>query len=538
MGRGMKRAIALCLAAGLLVTGCTGAKVDQRGEESAATPVVPQATDDAQDVSEDVTAGIGVPKTVRVLVPAAVETLDPYLMKTVNPEDSVAAHIWDTLVWVNADLALEPRLAEFWRLVNDTTWEFKLRSDVTFHDGEPFNAEAVKFSIERAARLADGLETFASDVGLQQVEVVDEYTVRLVTAEPNASVPYRLSSVEMLPPGYYGSGGEDSISSPVGSGPYRFSRWDSDGSIVLEANSGYWKDAPVVSRLVFRPELDPAARVTALLSGEAELASGLSHDQVATVQTEDTRAEFVESTRRLFIGIRAGVDSPLVDKRVRQALNYGVDVDALIADLAGGYGKRYGSWVNPPHNLDTLAPWPYDPENARQLLAEAGYADGFQITLNTPIGRYYRDQEVASAVAEQLAEVGVRVQVQTYEWESYVRDLLFPQETATLFLLGLASRGDGLEDTANLSAGFPFNPTQWQNADFEELVDEAQSTFNSTRRQMFLNDAQALAYEEAPWIWLWRPYDFYGVASELDWKPRPDGLIYLYDQQFAGLPDD
>ena len=532
----MKRALAICLIMVLLVAGCKSVTEGKGKEETPLPPVTPQVTEEAQEsptavmpLAEEPTAA----DTVVILVPRTIETLDPYFMKTVNPEDSVAAHIWDTLVWINDDLSLEPRLAEFWRLVNDTTWEFKLRSDVTFHNGEPFDAAAAKFSIERAAQLEGGLETFAADVDLQRVEIVDDHTVRLVTAKPDASVPYQLASVEMLPPGHYGSGEEDPASSPVGSGPYRFLRQESDGSVILEANPDYWQGPPVLSTLIFRPVADPAARVMHLLNGEAHLISDLSPDQIATLETESTRVEAIESTRRLFIGIRADADSPLADKRVRQALNYAIDVDAIVNNLAGGYGQRYGSWVNPPHNQDTLTPWPYDPDKARELLAEAGYPDGFQTALDTPIGRYYQDKAIAYAIAEQLAEVGIQVQVHPYEWSSYVRDRLIPKETSPLFLLGIASRGNGLEDTANLTVDFPFNPTLWHNAEFERLVAEARSTFNDTQRQALLNQAQAIAYEEAPWIWLWRPYDLYGVASWLDWKPRADGLICLYDAKIA-----
>jgi len=537
----MKRAIMLCLVIALLFTGCNNAARDQRENETQPSSLTPQVTGEVHGLSEtmppegatEAANESGIVDPVVILVSRPIETLDPYLTKTVNPEDSVATHIWDTLIWVNTDLALEPRLAETWRLVDDTTWEFRLRQGVTYHNGEPFNAAAVKFSIERAAQLKGGLETFAADVGLQQVEMVDDYTVQLVTAEPDISVPRRLASVEMLPPGHYGSS-RDLVASPVGSGPYRFVRQESDGAVTLEANADYWQGPPLLPTLVFRPVADPVTRVRLLLGGQAHLISDLTPDDIATLETENTRVEAVESTRRLFVGIRADADSPMGDKRVRQALNYAVDVDALVNSLAGGYGQRYGSWVNPPHNLNTLTPWPYDPDKARKPLTEAGYPDGFQATLDTPIDHYYQDQAIAYAIAEQLDQVGIQVQVQPYEWSTYVRSRLIPKETSPLFLLSLASWGNGLEDTTNLTLDFPFNPTLWHNAEFESLVAEARATFNDVRLQALLNQAQAIAYEEAPWIWLWRPYDFYGVALWSDWKPRADGLIYLYKANTSG----
>jgi peptide/nickel transport system substrate-binding protein len=531
----MKRISLILMVFTLLLAGCKSTVRDKRETESPVPSATPRVTEETKDVSAEDTPSTEIPTadsgradTVVVLVPRAVEALDPFLMRTVNPEDSIAAHLWDTLIWLDDDLNLQPRLAESWRLVNDTTWEIKLRSDVVFHNDEPFNAAAAKYSIERTAQLEGGLETFAADVGLQQIEVIDDYTIRLITAESDASVPYQLASVEMLPPGYYGFGGTASTSSPVGSGPYRFSRRDGDGSIILEANPDYWQGTPTIYTLIFRPIPDPATRVKQLLDGKAHLISGLSPDQVANLETDNTRVELIESTRRLFIGIRVDTAGPLADRQVRQALNYAIDVNALVDNFSEGYGQRYGSWVNPPHNANALSPWPYDPSKARALLARAGYADGFQITLDTPIGRYHEDQAVAYAVAEQLAQVGIQVQVQSYEWPSYVYNRLIPKETSSLFLLSLASWGNGLEDVANLSTNFPFNPTLWHNAEFERLVAEARASFNDTRRQALLNQAQTIAYEEAPWIWLWRPYDFYGVAAWLDWQPRADGLLYLY----------
>jgi peptide/nickel transport system substrate-binding protein len=237
----------------------------------------------------------------------------------------------------------------------------------------------------------------------------------------------------------------------------------------------------------------------------------------------------IESTRRLFVGIRAQEGSPLVDKRVRQALNYAVDVQALITEFHAGYGQRYGSWVNSPHANPDLAPWPYDPDRAKDLLAQAGYPEGFEIAMDTPVGRYHRDQEIAEAIAAQLAQTGIKVTVQPQEWSTYVREGLVPKETAPLFLLSLTSRGNGLEDTQNLAYGFPFNPTLWYHEEFERLLGQAEETFNATLRLSLLQQAQAIAYEEAPWIWLWRPFLFYGVSQDLDWwQPRADGLVYMY----------
>jgi peptide/nickel transport system substrate-binding protein len=513
--------LVLLLALALAVGGCSKAKEATPRPADTAT-----AIEEAASTPETESA-----RQVVVLTASDPTTLDPYYMVFAHPEDSLAAHLWDTLVWLNDNLDLEPRLAESWRLVNDLTWELELRQGVTFHNGEPFNAQAVKFSLERTTQLENSLETFANDVALQSVEIIDDYTVRIHTAEPAVSMIYELSTVEMLPPTHYAQTAalQDLARNPVGSGPYQLISWAPGGRVVLEANADYWQGAPAIQTLVFQTEPDVDKRLTRLADGEADLITDLPPDQAEAANTEHTQLVATESTRRLFVGLRSEEGTPLADKRVRQALNYAVDVQALITKFYAGYGQRYGSWVNPPNAAPNLSPWPYDPDKAQDLLTQAGYPDGFEITMDTPVGRYYQDQEIAEAIAAQLGKIDIKVTVHPQDWSTYTRNQLIPKETAPLFLLSLMSRGNGLEDTRNLAYSFPFNPTLWYNEEFENLVNEAEETFNQTLHLDLLRRAQAIAYEEAPWIWLWRPYLFYGVSKELEWwQPRADGLIYLY----------
>ena len=462
-----------------------------------------------------------------ILIADEVSTLEPYRMVSVHPDGSVASHLWDTLTLLNDDLQVEPHLAESWRLVNNFTWEFKLRQGITFHNGELLDAEAVRFSMERAQSMPGSLETFAEDIGLEQVEIVDDYTLRLTTRQPVANLPYHLAFLEILPPIYYSGTSPDQLAvAPVGSGPYRLGEWIQGEALVLEAVPTYWKGAPALSHLIFETVPLAEERLAVLRGGKAALVTDLPPMPVDQWDSPNSRLEAIESTQRMFIGIRIEEGSPLADKRVRQALNYGVNVEQIVDDWLEGYGERYGSWVNPPWNNSELAPWPYNPDLARDLLAQAGYREGFTTTLRTPAGVYYQDVAVAEAIAQQLGEIGVTVELETVDWLTYVGELL-SGDVAPLFLLGLNSRGDGLEDVKNLSAAFAFNPTGWQSEPFEEIVGWAVNTFNEDSRARLLNEAQSIAYDEAPWIWLWRQYEFYGVSNELDWAPRADGLVYL-----------
>jgi peptide/nickel transport system substrate-binding protein len=527
----------LILASVIVLSGCKGGNeplprgtaistvqseemVDREDAEAEGAPVEGEATTltpDEQDSS-----------TTLVLVADEITTLEPYRMVRVHPDGSVASHLWDTLTVLTDDLLVEPHLAESWRLVNSFTWEFSLRQSITFHDGESFDAEAVRFSIERAQSMPGSLETFTEDVGLEQVEVVDEHTLRLTTRQPVANLPFHLAFLEIVPPVYYSETDPVQLAgAPVGSGPYRLDRWIPGEGVVLEAVPTYWKGVPALPRLAFQTVSLAEDRLEALRDGQADLVTDLSPMAVDQWDSTTSRLESIESTQRMLIGMRIEAESPLADKRVRQALNYGVNVKEIVDDWLGGCGERYGSWVNPPANNPELVPWPYDPARARDLLIEAGYQQGLTTTLHIPAGVYAQGVVVAEAIAQQLGEIGVTVKVEAVDWAVFVRQLL-SDDVPPLFLLGLNSRGDGLEDLNNLSSAFAFNPTGWESESFEDALERARNAFNESSRSRLMNEAQAIAYEEAPWVWLWRSCDLYGVGQRLDWTPRRDGLVYLY----------
>lgn len=466
---------------------------------------------------------------VVVLVADEIRTLEPYRMVNVRAESSLAGHLWDTLTFVNDDLELEPRLATSWRLINNFTWEFQLREGITFHNGEPVNAEAVRFSIERTQSMPGSLKTFAQDTQLEQIQVLDEYRFRLVTSTPISNLAYQVSTIEILPPVYYEETDPEQLArAPVGSGPYQAAEWTPGDPVELAAVEGYWGGALTWSQVIFESEPDAQTRLQALRDGSATLVTDLQPTRADEWDLADARLLTVESTRRLFVGIHVEPGSPFADVKVRQALNYATDVAQLTETWYKGYGKRYASWVNPPGSNVQLEPWRYDPERARELLTEAGYPDGFVTTLHAPSGVYYEDVALANALAEQWSELGLTVRVEVHEWPDYV-DALLSDSPPPLFLLSLNSRANPLQDTRNLSAEFAFNPTGWENYAFEDAVRRAQNNFNENARARLLNEAQSIGYQEAPWVWLWRPVDLYGVAEALSWTPRADGRVYLFE---------
>lgn len=457
-------------------------------------------------------------------------TLDPYQMTTTNPEGNIASHIFDQLIWRTADLELEPMLATSWELVDDLTWEFKLRDDVYFHNGEHFAAEAVKFSLERARDLEESVDTTPYDIFYESSEIIDDYTIRIHTSEPAARMIHALSYFDIVAPQYYTETTlEVAADNPVGSGPYKFVSWVRDGPLVIEANEDYWGGAPFIKTITVRAVPEAGARIAELEAGTADLITNVPPDQTDLVETDISRLEAVEGLRRIFIFIHCEEGKPWADKRVRQAMNYAVDVNTIGETLFAGYAERYGSWIVPPNNNPDLNPYPYDPDKARELLTAAGYPDGFDVVLNTPVGRYNKDKEASEAIGAYLTEVGIRAEVIPVDWSTYVQEMIIPKQDLQIGMIGLSSGANDLEDGQNLQYDWPLNMTIWYNERYEALYAEAMKTLDDAKRQELMFEAQAIAYEECPWIWLWRQYDFYGVSKRLEWTARSDELIDFRD---------
>jgi peptide/nickel transport system substrate-binding protein len=464
-------------------------------------------------------------------------TLDPYQMTTTNPEGNIAIHIWDQLVWRTADGELVPMLATSWELVDDLTWEFKLRDDVYFHNGEHFTAEAVGFSLERARDLEESIamDTTPYDIFYESSEVIDDYTVRIHTEQPSPKMIYALSNFHIMPPQYYTDTAlEVAAENPVGSGPYKFVSWERDGPLVIEANEDYWGKVPAIKKITVRAVPEAGARIAELEAGAADLITNVPPDQTHLVETDISRLEAVEGLRRIFMYIHYEEGKPWADKRVRQAMNYAVDVDTIGETLFAGYAKRYNSWINPPNDNPDLKPWPYDPEKAKELLAEAGYPDGFDIKLHTPVGRYNKDKEASEAIGAYLTEVGIRAEVIPIDWATYVQEMLVPRQNLEIGLIGLSSAANELDDAQNLVKDWPLSITDWYNKEYEALYAEATMTLDYDERLEILYEAQAIAYDECPWIWLWRQYDFYGVSERLEWTARADERIDFRDAKLSG----
>lgn len=485
-------------------------------------------------------SGCSVQQDLTVANSTDISTLDPFGMFS-RVEVAFGDHIFQTLTFFNRDMEIEPLLAESWeRMEGDTTWTIRLRPDVTFHNGAPFDAEAAKWSIEQYydrnanGQMIGGAAVAVPSADITRIDVIDPLTITITTNGPKALLPFYLSQLWMIEPGHYENLSDaERAENPIGTGPYVVGERIRDSHITLEAFPGYWGDPVRTPRIVFRVIPEVSTRIAELETGGVHIITDLPFDQAALLEeSPGVRVAAIPGGRRIMIGITtAGGPEPLKGRRVRQALNYAIDYEAISEGLFDGQVERMSYMFNPPYNHPGLDAYPYDPEKARTLLAEAGYPDGFELSsLDTPLGKWIQDFELAQTVEAQLAEVGITLEngVRTYEWGNY-RSKLLSYDLPGLFMQGSGGEFELLTEAADLTITSPSNFYRWENPEYEALWEELQTVLDEDRRVEIGYRMQEVVREEAPWIFLHIQPDVYGVSDRLDWEPRADELIHLWN---------
>ena len=476
----------------------------------------------------------GAPKgTLTIAQGIDADTLDPYVTSS-SAVWSITLNVYDTLLTRDRQGKLEPGLAVSYRPLNDTTWQIKLREGVRFHNGEPLDANAVRFSLMRMLDPAVK-SVFASSLDtVARVDVVDPLTVNVITKAPDPILPSRLcmQQGQIVPPGYAKDAGTEGLAKrPVGAGPYRFVSWRKDEAITLEAVPDHWRK-PRIARVVFKPVPEGASRVAAVKTGAVDLATAIPPIDFAGIQKgERTTGIEVTSNRAFLLNLDTLTFKPFQDKRVRQALNYAVDKDAIVKNTLNGYGRLLATSVIPEafgYNPN-LKPYPYDPARARRLLADAGYANGFDVGFDTTIGRYPQDKEIAEVVAGQLAKVGVRATVQGFEWGAFY-DGVRAKKRAPIHDIGMSTELFDADNTMSLHFKKGTIWSRWDNPEFDRLVTLARTTLPERARREALWKAGEIQHDEAPMIFLHQITYLYGVAKRVHgWEPTNTEPILVWN---------
>lgn len=462
---------------------------------------------------------------------ADVETFDPAQSNNTTTHN-VTINIFDTLVRLSDDgKDFVPDLAESWKVVNPTTWQFKLRKGVRFHNGEEFNAEAVRFTIEAVLDPQRKTRQRPTYTFIKEVRVEDGYTISLVTNQPYVILLTQMQALMIVPPRYIKEVGfEEFGRRPVGTGAFKLKEWEKEVRVVLEANDQYWKGKPRLQRVVFKPIPEDAARIAALQRGETDLIDAVPYDRVKEIEAQKDLKITQRQGEQIYIGLDTLRFDPFKKVELRQALNYAVDVNGIVKNLLLGYATRLNGPFFPvtPGYDSRIKPYPYDPERAKKMLAQAGYGSGFDVefTVSPNIQGVAKGQEVGEAIVDQLRRVGVRAKLNLMESAA-----MFDAYAAKKFQMYMFPWKSNPESGRHLFT-LLYSKTRgyyYQNPEADKLLDAYFGALDLKERTRIGRDLHKFLYDDAPWIFLYQQQDVYGLRNAVAWEAKPDYLMRFRD---------
>ena len=457
------------------------------------------------------------------------KSLDPQVSNDV-PTHRVTLNIYDRLIEKDKDMNLVPGLAENWKQIDPLTLELKLRKNVKFHNGEPFSAKDVVFSLNRAKE-APSLIAYFSDI--EKVEAVDDYTVRITTKKPYGPLVNYLAHIGagIMNEKAVKERGADYGQHPVGTGPFVFQSWTSGDKIVLKANPDYYKGKAASDTLTFKVVPEGTNRTIALETGEADIAYDVDPIDVEMVKSNpDLKLAQNSAMSVTYLGFNTK-KAPFDKKEVRQAIAYATNVDDIIGAVFLGAAKKANSPVSPyvfGYNKDAKL-YTQNIEKAKALLAQAGYPNGFKAKIWTNDKSVRKDTAVI--LQDQLKQIGIDVQIEILEWGSYLDRVANGEHE--MFILGWSSSADSdsalyaLFHSKNL--GGAGNRTFYENKRVDELLDKARESTVPADRIEYYKELQNILQEDLPFFTLIYPDDITGMQKNVEgFVPHPESTHILY----------
>ena len=490
---------------------------------------------------------------------ADVTSIDPH-NNNAAPNNSIAEQIFNKLIENDARQNPKPGLAESWRTVDDLTWEFKLRRGVKFHDGSDFTAADVAFSIERPGIIntPGGFTIFTRSI--TEKIIVDPYTIRLKTGAPYPNLPIDMSGL-IIVSSVAAKGALaadfDSGKATIGTGPWKFVRYTKGDRIELARNDNYWGPKPPWDKVTFRLITSDPSCVAALLAGDVQMIEAIPPADYAKLKTNKDIAIFTTISNRMihlhldsnrdkspFITDKAGKPlekNPFKDARVRKAVSKAINRNAIVERVMDGLAIPAGQLV--PEGFfgvsPNLKPEPFDPEGAKKLLTEAGYPDGFGITLHGPNNRYVNDDQIVQAVAQMLTRVGIATKVETLPFSVYVSRANKVEFSAALLGWGV-STGEAtyplrsLIATNNPAKGLgTWNWGRYTNPAMDALLEQGLATVDNAKRDKLLQQATELVINDTGLIPLHFQVNTWAARKGLVYTPRTDERTYAHDVRAA-----
>ena len=545
--------LALLLAAAMsvsLLAGCGGGsdKSTNQTQPAAQESQTAQAPEAAGTESEESQETGPKRDSVTIALATDVSSLNPYGQDN-NVTNQVMFHVYEPLVTQDRDLSIIPCLADSWEECEDgMTWTFKLHEGVKFHDGSDFTSEDVVASYDYAREPGSSYNSRFTSV--ESVEAVDDYTVVI---HMKNKYPLLLTDLAMVcisnKENIEGKTPEEVGSSVIGTGRYKLVEHVKEDHIDMVANEEYWGGAPEIKSVRFRPISNAATRTATMLSGELDVMGGVSVQDVARLEaTEGIHVVSEPSMEMIYMNMEQMLDdnpavegggNPLKDVRVRQAMYQAIDTDMIINNLMQGHAYPTATLIRDTFNgySPELERFPYDPEAAKALLAEAGYPDGFTITLDAGSDITVNSSEVAQAVAGYLEKVGIKVNLNLMPSATFLPHIR-PYEHKTGLLISAWSvyTGEGItmmnqhcytydqeKGTGNANRGHYSNP------EVDKLISEAMQESNKERRAELTKQIDKMTHDDVAYIPLYVQENIFAVKDDIDYTPRFNKYIFAWE---------
>ncbi|MGG5818257.1 ABC transporter substrate-binding protein [Falsiroseomonas sp. HW251] len=500
------------------------------------------------------TMGVGSPVT----------SLDPHYHQ-LSPNNAVADMIFSQLIETDAQARMVPGLATEWRAVGPTTWEFRLRPGVRFHNGSEFGADDVAFTLQRLPNVPNSPSSYAAySRPITRIEIVDPLTIRFHTAAPYPLLPLDMTNVRIIDAQTHANATTEGFNSgqlAIGTGPFRVVQHRSGDRIEFERYADYWGGASPFQRVSYRMITNDAARTAGLLAGDLDFIDQVPTTDLARLRG-DQRLKLDETIglRLIFLGLdhlRAANENspfvtdndgrplgrnPLKDVRVRRALSMAIDRRAITERIMDGAATPSGQFLPPGtfSYVQDIQPPAFDPEGARRLLAEAGYPQGFRIQLNAPNDRYTNDARIAQAIGAMWTRIGVRTTVEAQTWATFVNRAARAEYSA--HLIGWGSNPDGSHPMRNIIGTVSqergwgaSNRGRYSNPQLDAMLAESLVELDDSKRERMLMDIQRMAAEDVAIIPLHIQTNIWAMRRNLSYTPRVDELTRAQDVRPAAM---
>ncbi|MCQ4160903.1 ABC transporter substrate-binding protein [Roseomonas sp. GC11] len=489
-------------------------------------------------------------QNLTIAIGGSVTSLDPHFYNA-SPNNSVASHFFDKLVEFDEKAQLIPLLAESWKPVAETVWEFKLRRGVKWHDGRDFTAEDVAFTIQRAPNVPNSPGGFGAFVrAVQKVEIIDPLTIRFHTPGPYPMLPTDFASVAIISRHAGQNAATEDYNSGkamVGTGPYRFTAYAPGNRVQMERNEAYWGGRPSWGKVDYRVISSPPARTAAILAGDVDIIDTVPSSDIPGLRGEaNLKLTSIQGLRVIYLAPdRSRSDNPIFvtdndgkplaqnpfnDVRVRRALSLAISREGLADRVMLGTAQPAGQWLPPgaySYN-PAVAPPKQDLETAKRLLTEAGFPNGFRMTLHTPNDRYPNDARTAQAVAQMWTRLGVQTQVEALPWSAF--SVRSSRQEFGMRLVGWGSAtGEASYALVNILGTYDTekrtganNAGRYSNPALDALTARALGTLDDGRREELLREAVKMAMDDVAIIPLHQLVNTWAVKKSLNHTPRMD----------------